>query len=135
VSDLIAGGRVLHHVAVAVPSLEEARRLYELLTGHAGSQPQTLPSQGVRFCFVGAVELLEPLGPDTNVGRFLQQRGPGLHHIAYATDDIVGELARLEQAGLTPIDREPRPGAHGHLVAFLHPHSTGGVLIELVQAP
>ncbi len=123
----------LDHVAVAVSSLEESAVLYELLTGATRSPPETLEAQGVRVTFVGQVELLEPLGPDTTVGRFLARRGPGLHHVAYRTDDIAAELARLDDAGIRLIDTEPRAGAGGHLVAFLHPSSTGGVLIELVQ--
>ena len=123
----------LDHVAVAVTSLEAASRLFELLSGETRSPPQTLEAQGVRVTFVGSVELLEPLGSETPVGRFLQRRGPGLHHLAYRTGDIVAELARLEAEGLELIDRVPRPGAHGHLVAFIHPSSTEGVLIELVQ--
>jgi methylmalonyl-CoA/ethylmalonyl-CoA epimerase len=123
----------LHHVAVAVHSLEESALIYELLTGETRSPPQTLESQGVRVTFIGNIELLEPLAPDTTVGRFLERRGPGLHHVAYRTDDIESELARLEAAGIRLIDREPRSGAHGHRVAFLHPSSTGGVLMELVE--
>jgi len=125
--------RPLDHVAVAVHSLEESAVLYELLTGETRSPPETLEAQGVRVCFVGAVELLEPLSPDTTVGRFLQRRGPGLHHVAYRSEDLVTELAGLEADGIRLIDREPRPGAGGHKVAFLHPTSTGGVLVELVQ--
>lgn len=132
--DELQTGRPLHHVGIAVASLEEGCRLYQLLSGHESSAPQTLEAQGVRVAFVGPVELLEPLGPETTVGRFLSRRGPGLHHVAFATDDIVGELARLEEAGFELIDREPRPGAHGAQVAFLHPRSTGGVLVELVQS-
>jgi methylmalonyl-CoA/ethylmalonyl-CoA epimerase len=125
--------RPLDHVAVAVHSLEESAVLYELLTGETRSPPETLEAQGVRVTFVGEVELLEPLGPETTVGRFLERRGSGLHHVAYRTDDIVAELARLEAAGIRLIDTEPRAGAGGHKVAFLHPASTGGVLVELVQ--
>lgn len=125
----------LDHVAIAVPSLEEACRLFELITGETSSPPETLESQGVRVAFVGSIELLEPLSPDTTVGRFLARGGTGLHHIAYRTDDIPAELKRLEEAGLQPIDREPRPGARGHHVAFLHPSTTGGILTELVQHP
>jgi methylmalonyl-CoA/ethylmalonyl-CoA epimerase len=116
-----------------VSSLDEARPLYERLSGAVGSPVEELPSQGVRVTFVGGLELLEPLTPDSPVGRFLTRRGPGLHHIAYRTPDIRSELARLAQAGFELIDREPRPGAGGHLVAFLHPRSTGKVLTELVQ--
>ncbi len=120
------------HVGVAVTRLDEARSLYELLLGAEGSEPLELAAQGVRVCFVGSVELLEPLAEDTPVGRFLVRHGPGLHHVAFSVPDIRAELARLEAAGIEVIDAEPRPGAHG-LVAFLHPRSTGGVLVELVQ--
>ncbi len=128
-------GLPLHHVAVAVHSLDEATSLYESLTGQIGSPVETLADQGVRVRFVGAeLELVEPLHPDTGVGRFLARQGPGLHHLAYATPDIDRELARLVSAGVEPIDRTPRAGAGGHRVAFLHPRSTGRVLIELVEA-
>ena len=123
----------LDHVAVAVHSIEESASLFELLTGERCSPPETLEAQGVRVSFVGNVELLEPLGPLTTVGRFLERRGQALHHIAYRTDDLERELSRLEDAGLRLIDRKPRTGAKGHRVAFLHPSSTEGVLIELVQ--
>lgn len=127
------GARELDHVAIAVSSLEESVALFHLLTGHAASPPETLEAQGVRVAFCGAVELLEPLGPDTTVGRFLAKRGPALHHIAYRTPDIQLELDRLVARGVELIDRSPRPGARGHRVAFLHPRSTGGILVELVQ--
>ena len=126
-------GRELDHVAIAVPSLEEALGLFGLISGHPGSPPETLEAQGVRVSFCGPVELLEPLGPDTPVGRFLARRGPGLHHIAYRSQDIQADLDRLEAEGRELIDRRPRPGARGHMVAFLHPRSTGGILVELVQ--
>lgn len=121
------------HVAVAVASLEEAVSVYERVTGSHGSAVEELPSQGVRVAFVGSVELLEPTGPDTPVGRFLARNGPGLHHIAYRTGDLVAELDRLRAAGFELIDHTPRIGARGHRVAFLHPRSTGKVLIELVE--
>jgi methylmalonyl-CoA/ethylmalonyl-CoA epimerase len=94
---------------------------------------EEIASQGVKVAFVGQVELLEPTDPDTPVGRFLAKRGPGLHHIAYHVADLPGELARLAADGMELIDREPRAGAGGHRVAFLHPRSTGGILIELVE--
>jgi len=84
-------------------------------------------------CFVGWIELLEPLGDESTVARFLTRRGAGLHHIAYATPDIRRELERLQAAGLDLVDKEPRAGAFGHQVAFLHPRSTAGTLIELVE--
>lgn len=126
-------GLSVDHVALAVPSLEEAIPLYERMTGDRGSPVEELPAQGVRVSFVGALELLEPLSPDSTVGRFLERNGPGLHHIAYRTHDIRAELARLASSGFDLIDREPRRGAGGHEVAFLHPRSTGKVLVELVQ--
>jgi methylmalonyl-CoA/ethylmalonyl-CoA epimerase len=120
-------------VGVAVHSIAESASIFELLSGETCSAPETLEAQGVRVAFVGSVELLEPLAADTPVGRFLDRRGPGLHHIAYHTDDLEGDLARLGAAGLQLIDRAPRAGARGHRVAFIHPSSTGGILVELVE--
>jgi methylmalonyl-CoA/ethylmalonyl-CoA epimerase len=125
--------RPLDHVGVAVHSIAESARVFELLSGETCSAPETLKAQGVRVAFVGSVELLEPLAADTAVGRFLGRRGPGLHHVAYRTHDLEGDLARLDAAGLQLIDRIPRAGAHGHRVAFIHPSSTGGILVELVE--
>ena len=125
--------RPLDHVGVAVHSIAESASIFETLSGTTCSPAETLRAQGVRVAFVGPVELLEPLGPDTAVGRFLERRGPGLHHVAYRTSDLEGDLARLGAAGLQLIDREPRVGANGHRVAFVHPSSTGGVLVELVE--
>ena len=124
----------LDHVAVAVASLEEACRQFQLMTGDSCSPVEVLESQGVRVAFVGSVEILEPLGPETTVGRFLDRRGPGLHHIAYRVPDLPEALSDLKKDGFELIDQHPRPGARGHLVAFLHPKSTGGILVELVQA-
>ncbi len=126
-------GLPLDHVAIAVPELREAIPLYEALTGTESSPIEELPAQGVSVAFVGAIELIEPLGDASTVGRFLERNGPGLHHIAYRTKDCRAELDRLVQAGYRAIDSEPRSGAFGHQVAFLHPKSTGGVLVELVQ--
>lgn len=123
----------IDHVAVAVASLEEAASTFELLSGDTRSPAETLESQGVRVAFVGSVELLEPLGPDTTVGRFLQKRGPGIHHIAYRVPNLSKALHRLKSEGVTLIDKAPRTGARGHQVAFLDPRSTGGILVELVQ--
>lgn len=126
-------GYPIDHIAVAVPSLRDAVPMYERLSGHTSSPVEELPAQGVNVAFVGSVELLEPRGPDTTVGRFIERRGSGLHHIAYAVPDIVAALRELQAKGFDLIDQEPRPGAGGHQVAFLHPRSTGGTLIELVQ--
>jgi methylmalonyl-CoA/ethylmalonyl-CoA epimerase len=128
---------LLDHVAIAVESLATALPLFESLTGAAGSAIEAVAEQGVKVAFVGAgagrLELLEPLAAETAVGRFLRRRGPGLHHIAYRVADLQPTLDALAARGVRLIDRAPRPGAGGHRVAFLHPDSTGGVLVELVS--
>lgn len=122
------------HVAIATDSIGRAAPIYELLTGEGCSPVEEIPSQGVNVAFVGCIELLEPRGPQTSVARFLEKRGPGLHHLAFRVPDIARALRRLEAEGFTLIDREARSGARGHRVAFLHPSTTGGVLWELVEA-
>jgi methylmalonyl-CoA/ethylmalonyl-CoA epimerase len=98
---------------------------------------ETVEAQGVEAALLdvgdGHVELLEPLGPETVVGRFVERRGEGLHHVAYAVEDIDVTLARLREAGVELIDAEARPGIRGSRVAFLHPRATAGVLTELVE--
>jgi len=126
-------GLSLDHVAIAVPSIEGAKLVYERLAGGTFTPTETVDAQGVHVAFLGSLELLEPTASDTPIGRFLERRGPGLHHVAYRTADITAELTRLREAGFELIDQEPRAGAGGHRVAFLHPRSTGGVLVELVE--
>jgi len=127
-----------HHVGVAVHRLDPAIERYRLL-GLALDYVESVPSAGVRVAFLRAggihVELVEPLDPKGAVARFLESRGEGLHHIAFVTPDIVQELARLEGEGFELVDRAPRAGARGRKVAFVHPRSAHGVLIELVQEP
>jgi len=127
---------LLDHIGIAVPSLATAVPLYELLTGATGSPPERVESQNVTVVFIGEgtgrLELLEPTDPASPIARFLDRRGPGLHPIAYRVPDIDDTLRGFISAGFEAIDQAPRPGAHGHRVAFLHPRSTGGVLIELV---
>ena len=98
---------------------------------------ETVEEQGVEAVLLdvgeGHVELLAPLGPETAVGKFLERKGPGLHHVAYAVEDIDATLRSLAEAGLELIDSEPRVGIRESRVAFLHPRSTGGVLIEIVE--
>jgi methylmalonyl-CoA/ethylmalonyl-CoA epimerase len=126
-------GFPLDHIGIAVASIAEARTIYEPLTGDACSNIEAVPSQGVNVAFLGKVELIEPATPQSTIARFISKRGEGLHHIAYRVEDLQAELRRLAAEGVDLIDSEPRPGARGHQVAFLHPRSTGGVLIELVQ--
>jgi methylmalonyl-CoA epimerase len=127
----------IDHIGVAVEDLDAAVSLYEGTVGMPLVHRETVESQGVEAVLLdvgdGHVELLRPLGPDTAVGKFLAKRGPGLHHVAYATADIEAELSRLADAGVELIDSSPRRGIRDSLVAFIHPRSTGGVLTELVQ--
>jgi len=125
-------------VGVAVEDLDAALDLYAKSFEMELAHRETVESQGVEAVLLdvgdGHVELLRPLGPDTAVGKFLERKGPGLHHVAYAVDDIDAALERLAAAGLELIDREPRVGIRESRVAFLHPRSTGGVLTEIVEA-
>jgi methylmalonyl-CoA epimerase len=127
----------LDHIGIAVHSIAEALPLLELVTGGRGSPVERIEDQGVEVAFIGAtaprLELIEPVAPDSPVTRFLERRGPGLHHLAYAVQDVAAALESFRRAGIRLVDHEPRRGAHGRRVAFLHPASTAGVLIELVE--
>lgn len=129
-------GRI-DHIGVAVEDLEAGIELYERSFEMELVHRETVESQGVEAVLLdvgdGHVELLAPLGPDTPVGKYLERKGPGLHHVAYAVDDIDAALLRLAEAGIEPIDSEPRVGIRDSRVAFLHPKSTGGVLTEIVE--
>ena len=129
-------GRI-DHIGVAVEDLDAAVTLYRDRFGMAEQHRETVEEQGVEAVLLevgeGHVELLSPLGPDTAVGKFLERSGPGLHHVAYQTDDIESSIKSVREAGLRLIDDEPRVGIRGSRVAFLHPKATGGVLTELVE--
>ena len=129
-------GRI-DHIGVAVEDLDTALGLYEGAFEMQLAHRETVEDQGVEAVLLdvgdGHVELLRPLGPDTAVGKFLERKGPGLHHVAYAVDDIDATLETLAGAGLELIDSEARVGIRGSRVAFLHPRSTGGVLTEIVE--
>jgi methylmalonyl-CoA/ethylmalonyl-CoA epimerase len=128
--------REIHHIGVAVADLDQAVSTYERLLGASMEARETIASQGAEAVALhvgtGRVELLAPLHADTPVGRFLARRGPGMHHVAYAVDDLRAELARLDGQGVQLVDREPRPGLYGLQVAFIHPDAVHGVLTELV---
>lgn len=128
---------VLDHIGIAVESIAEGRRLYEAL-GLAVEGEEEVSAQGVRVAFLpvgdGRLELLEPMTPDSPIARHLEKRGPGLHHICLRVEDIRRSMADLRERGFELLSEEPQPGAHGCLVAFVHPRSTGGVLLELSQA-
>jgi methylmalonyl-CoA/ethylmalonyl-CoA epimerase len=130
--------RGIHHLGVAVEDLDAALATYERLFGAEVEHAATVEDQGVRAASVrigaGRVELLEPLGEDTPVGRFLAKRGPGMHHVAYEVSDLRATLAELAQAGADLIDDQPRAGLFGLEVAFVHPDSVHGVLSEVVSS-
>jgi methylmalonyl-CoA/ethylmalonyl-CoA epimerase len=129
-------GRI-DHIGVAVEDIDAAMALYEGSFEMALAHRETVHSQGVEAVLLdvgeGHVELLRPLGPDTPVGKFMARNGAGLHHVAYAVDDIDATLERIAAAGVTLIDSKPRVGIRESRVAFLHPRSTGGVLTEIVE--
>ncbi|HEY6636139.1 MAG TPA: methylmalonyl-CoA epimerase [Solirubrobacterales bacterium] len=129
-------GRI-DHIGVATDDLDGAVALYEDTLGMPVAHRETVESQGVEAVLLdvgdGHVELLRPLGPDTPIGKYLERKGPGLHHVAYAVDDIDGVLTSLKEAGIELIDTEPRIGIRHSRVAFVHPRSTGGVLTEIVE--
>ena len=127
----------LDHLGVAVDSLEEASQLYRDVLGFACVGTEELLDHQVRVALfqVGEVriELLEPTAEDSPIARFLEQKGPGLHHVAYRVPDLPATLAALKSAGVRLIDDAPRAGAHGMQIACAHPKSTGGVLTEFCQ--
>ena len=125
------------HVAVLVSNLDESIKLYESLFGAELYKKRPVPEQGVNAAILsfadGAhLELIEPL-PDSNMAKVLEKRGEGVHHIAFEVDDVAEELKRLSEEGITLIDKEPRPGVEG-MVAFIHPKSARGVLVEFVPS-
>jgi methylmalonyl-CoA epimerase len=126
----------VHHIGIAVQSIEEAMLFYLDKLGLALKDELELPDRQLKVAFVEAentlIELLEPTDPDTPVARFLERRGPGMHHLCFGTIDIHQHLQELKDRGVELIDEAPRPGAHGDVV-FLQPASAYGVLIELLQ--
>jgi methylmalonyl-CoA/ethylmalonyl-CoA epimerase len=131
-------GRI-DHIGVAVEDIDAAIELYEKSFGMELSLREIVEEQGVEAVLLnvgdGHVELLSPLGPDTPVGKFVAKRGAGLHHVAYAVEDIDATLERLAASGLELIDAKARVGIGGSRVAFIEPRSTGRVLTEIVEPP
>ncbi len=129
----------IDHVGVAVRDIEKAIRFYTESFGLKVQHREDVPEQKVRVAFLAgaegeaSVELLEPLAGEGAVAKYLEKRGPGLHHLAFHTDAIAGDMERLRAAGAPPLEDAPRPGARGHKVCFLHPKYCEGALIELVQ--
>ncbi len=126
----------IDHIAVVVEQLETALSVYRDALGMSLSHIETIPEQGVRIGFLPAgdseIELLEPLDPESGIGKYLAKRGEGLHHICLEVSDIEDTLRDLSSKGAQLIDRTPKQGAHGK-IAFIHPKGAHGVLIELVE--
>lgn len=127
----------IDHIGVAVEDLDAAIALFRDSLGMPLAHRETVEDQGVEAALLdvgeGHIELLRPLGEDTPVGKFVAKKGTGMHHVAYAVEDIDATLTRFKEAGLELIDSEPRTGIRDSRVAFLHPRSTGGVLTEIVE--
>ena len=127
----------LDHIGIAIENINEALAFYRDALGLDIKATEEVISQGVRVHFMAAgesaVELLEPMKPNSPVGRFLKRRGPGLHHLTLRVDDLNAALTRLKGQGIRLIDEKPREGAEGALVAFIHPSSAHGVLVELKE--
>jgi methylmalonyl-CoA/ethylmalonyl-CoA epimerase len=128
-------GTRIAHVGIAVKSIAASMPLLTEILGM--EQAEIADSDGAHIAAVTAgdslVELLEPAGDDTPIGKFIAKRGPGIHHICFAVDDLDGTLEKCRKAGLRLIDEVPRPGAEGKRIAFLHPSSTSGILVELTE--
>ena len=125
---------IFDHVAIAARSFDRILPLLETLTGERATAPVRVESQGVEVSFVGErIELIRPLAPGSGVARFVDARGTGLHHVACQVEDLDGRMAELKTAGYRFTAEEPAIGAKGHRIAFLHPGTAGGVLIELVE--
>jgi len=127
----------IDHIGIAVKSLTEAAAIYENALGLKVNAYDQVDEQGVRVAMLNIgesrIELLEPTGPESPIEKFMTKRGEGIHHIAITVDDIEKTLERLKAAGIRLVDNEPRRGAHNTRIAFVHPSSTHGVLVELVQ--
>ena len=127
----------LTHVGIAVKSIDRSSDLFSKLFGISEEHSEEVAAQNVKAAFFrvgeGGIELLEPTGADSPVAKFIEKRGEGVHHLSFEVDDIVAEIARLKKEGFQMIDEKPRMGADGFRVAFLHPKSTNGVLVEISQ--
>ncbi len=125
----------IEHIGIAVKSLENSNGLFSKLFGKEHYKVESVEREGVStsFFMMGEtkIELLESTNPNSAIAKFIEKRGEGVHHIAYAVDDIYAEMHRLEEAGFQLLNKEPLPGADNKLIVFLHPKSTNGVLVEL----
>jgi len=129
----------IHHIGIATNEISRAADIWDDLLGLQADHTEEVAAQKVRVCMLpvgeSRLELLEPMSPDSPISKFLEKRGGGIHHIAVSVENIRAALRDLKAKGARLIDEEPRLGAAGCLVAFIHPSSTGGVLLELVEDP
>ena len=129
--------RKIEHIGIAVKDLEVSNTLFEKLFGAAAYKSEVVESEGVTTSFFlngpNKIELLAATNPDSPIAKFIEKKGEGIHHIAFDVEDIVSEIARLQKEGFVVLNETPKKGADNKLVAFLHPKSTNGVLIELCQ--
>ncbi len=127
----------IEHIGIAVKNLEAANATYKALLGRAAYKTETVESEGVSTSFFkigeSKIELLAATNSESPIAKFLEKRGEGIHHIAFAVEDIEAEISRLKSEGFELINKNPKPGADNKLVAFLHPKSSNGVLVELCQ--
>ena len=127
----------IEHIGIAVKSLEISNEVFAKLFGAPAYKMEEVESEGVKTSFFlngpNKIELLEATNPESPIAKFLEKKGEGIHHIAFDVDDIISEIARLKTEGFTILNEVPKKGADNKLVAFLHPKSTNGVLIELCQ--
>ena len=127
----------IEHIGIAVRNLEEGNKLYAKLLGKPHYKIEEVLSEGVRTSFFelgeNKIELLEASHPKSPIAKFIEKKGEGIHHVAFAVDDIVSELSRLKDEGFRLLNEEPKKGADNKLIAFVHPKSTHGVLVELCQ--
>ncbi|WGK95703.1 MULTISPECIES: methylmalonyl-CoA epimerase [Flavobacterium] len=129
--------RKIEHIGIAVKDLDVSNALFEKLFGAPAYKAEVVESEGVTTSFFmngpNKIELLAATNPDSPIAKFIEKKGEGIHHIAFDVEDIVSEIARLQQEGFVVLNETPKKGADNKLVAFLHPKSTNGVLIELCQ--
>lgn len=127
----------IEHIGIAVKNLEESNDLFQKLFGNPPYKMEEVQSEGVKTSFFmngpNKIELLEATSPESPIAKFIEKKGEGIHHIAFDVTDIVSEIARLKNEGFIVLNEIPKKGADNKLVAFLHPKSTNGVLIELCQ--
>lgn len=128
----------IEHIGIAVKNLEASNELFAKLLGTSHYKIEEVESEGVKTSFFmngpNKIELLEATNPDSPIAKFIEKKGEGIHHIAFDVDDIVSEIERLKSEGFTVLNETPKKGADNKLVAFLHPKTTNGVLIELCQS-